>query len=106
MKEKKVIGIYEPFKIPNFNKNISIWRKESIKLGIRELFILVCLNHYKISDFQNVNLFDGAYEFPPRDSLGYKIKNQPHFLYTATLYKDKNFINIKDNFFVFRGSIT
>ena len=105
MKEKKVIGIYEPFKIPNFNKTISIWRKESRKLGIGELFILVCLNHYKISDFQNVNLFDGAYEFPPRDSLGYKIKNQPYFLYTATLYKDKNFINIKDNFFVFRGSM-
>ena len=105
MKEKKVIGIYEPFKIPNFNKTISIWRRQSRKLGIGELFILICLNHYKINDFQNLNIFDGAYEFPPRDSLGYKINNKPYFLYTATLYKDQNFININGNFFVFRGSM-
>ena len=102
---KPIIGIYEPFKIPNLNKTIYNWRKESKKLGIGKLFILVCLNHYKINYIQNLKIFDGVYEFPPRDSLGYLINNQAYYLYTATLYKDIDFIDLKNNFYVYRGSM-
>ena len=102
---KHVIGLYEPKKIPNLFETISIWRIETKKFEIDEIFILATLNDYKYEEFKNLRLFDGVYEFSPRDSFKYFIKNKPYLLYTATLYKDLDFLNITDDFPLFRGSM-
>ena len=98
---KSVIGIYEPFKIPNITKMISIWRKKSIDYKIGELFILVCLNHYSINSIKSLNLFDGAYDFPPRN-IEFPEKN---IFYKTLIYKNIKFYNITNDFFLFRGSM-
>ena len=103
--EKPIIGLYEPMNIPNLEETISLWRKESINLGIGEIFILVTLNNNTYDEFKNIGLFNGVYEFSPRDSFNYKIKYSPNLLYTATLYKNINFINVSDDLPLFRGSM-
>ena len=103
--EKPIIGLYEPMNIPNLEETISLWRKESINLGIGEIFILVTLNNNTYDEFKNIGLFNGVYEFSPRDSFNYKIKYSPNLLYTATLYKNINFINLSDDLPLFRGSM-
>ena len=103
--EKPIIGLYEPKNIPNLKKIISIWREESIKRGIGEIFILATLNNNSFDEFKNMKLFNGVYEFSPRDSFNYKIKYSNTLLYTATLYKNISFVNTTDNFPLFRGSM-
>ena len=103
--EKPIIGLYEPKNIPNLKKIISQWREESIKLGIGEIFILVTLNNNTYEEFKKIGLFNGVYEFSPRDSFNCKIKYSKNLLYTATLYKNINFINATDDFPLFRGSM-
>ena len=103
--EKPIIGLYEPMNIPNLEETISLWRKESINLGIGEIFILVTLNNNTYDEFKNIGLFNGVYEFSPRDSFNYKIKYSPNLLYTATLYKNINFINVSDDLPLFRGNM-
>ena len=102
---KPVIGLYEPKKIPNLKKTIFIWRNECYKLGIDEIFILVTLNNYNFEEFKNLKLFDGVYEFSPRDLFNCKIKYSSYLLYTSALYKNMNFINITNEFPLFRGSM-
>lgn len=84
--------------IPNLERIIFIWREESIKIGIEEIFILVTLNNNIYDEFKNIKLFNGVYEFSPRDSFNYKIKYSNSLLYTTTLYKNINSINVTDNF--------
>ena len=103
--EKPIIGLYEPKNIPNLEKIIYIWREESIKIGIGKIFILATLNNNSYNEFKNIKLFNGVYEFSPRDSFNYKIKYSNSLLYTATLYKNINSINVTDNFPLFRGSM-
>ena len=105
LNEKPIIGIYEPLKIPNLNETIFIWRRESKKVGIGEIYILVALNSYNYKEFENIKIFNGVYEFPPRDSFIYKIKNRPFLLYTAILYKNYELINVTDEFPIYRGSM-
>ena len=69
IKEKPVLGIYEPNKIPNLKNTINIWRKKSIEFGIGELFILICINENITQDFSNITLFDAGYDFPPRNGI-------------------------------------
>ena len=54
IKNKPVLGLYEPFKIPNLNETIRIWRKKSREYGIGEIFILVCLNKNEIDEILNL----------------------------------------------------
>ena len=103
--QKPIIGLYEPKNIPNLEKIISQWREESINLGIGEIFILVTLNNNTYEEFKKIGLFNGVYEFSPRDSFNCKIKYSKNLLYTATLYKNINFINATDDFPLFRGSM-
>ena len=103
--QKPIIGLYEPKNIPNLEKIISQWREECIKLGIGEIFILVTLNNNTYEEFKKIGLFNGVYEFSPRDSFNCKIKYSKNLLYTATLYKNINFINATDDFPLFRGSM-
>jgi hypothetical protein len=52
---------------------------------------------------KDLKLFDATYEFSLRDSLKYFVKDMPYSLYTATLYKDIDYINISDDFPLYRG---
>ena len=106
---KPVLGLYEPSKIPNLARTISIWREKSKELGIGNIFILICMNKNKTQDFERLNLFDGAYEFPPRNSFeNLRIPNKRTLLYSELLYKSSLFnetrINFK-NFSLFRGTM-
>lgn len=102
--EKKVIGIYEPMKIPNIEKDLSIWRKKAREFGIGELYIICTLNQYKIKDFENMKSIDAIYQFSPRDSLNYNIKYNEKYLYTGTLYKEfEN--NYSNNIDFYKGSM-
>ena len=91
--KRPILGLYEPNKIPNIKKTIEIWRKTSRKIGIGELFILICINNNKTQDFQNLNLFDASYEFPPRNSFqNRRIEYNKTFIYSYSelLYKSLN----------------
>ena len=102
---KPILGIYEPYQITNLNKTIRTWRQKAREYGIGELFIIVTLNHYKVEEFQKMNLFNGVYQFSPRDSFEYLIKSKSYFLYTGILYKEFNLTNIKNDFYLFKGSM-
>lgn len=104
---KSVIGLYEPFQVPQLNKTITIWREKSKNYGIGEIFVLICVNEYEITEIQNSQLFDAAYDFPPRNSLRIINKMRNTFLYTELLYKN---IKINDNIDtkkipIYRGSM-
>ena len=107
IKNKPVLGLYEPFYIPNLNETIRIWREKSKEYGIGEIFILVCINNKKINKILNLKLFDGAYDFPPRNlflnKFKIKFKNSFIFIYNQLKYKKINF-NQK-NFKIYRGSM-
>ena len=103
---KPILGIYEPKKIPNLSNAISIWREESKNMGIGELYIIACLNTYNFDEMKNIKLFEGVYEFSPRDSLKLLIKDSLLVLYSSVLYKNIDSINANDDFPLFRGSMT
>ena len=96
---KSVIGIYEPLKVPNIKKTLSIWRKEAQKYGIGKLYIIACLNKYNITIYKNLKILDAAYDFPPRN-----IMKKSHY-YSYLIYYNKNFINCTNDFPLFRGSM-
>lgn len=105
---KPVIGLYEPFSIPKLNDTIRIWRKKSKEYGIGEIFILISINGHDINKIQNLNLFDGAYDFPPRSNIG-KIKNKfrKTLLYSELIYKNIELNYLFDNrrIPIYRGSM-
>ena len=103
--DKPIIGLYEPKKVPNLSNILSIWRESSKKIGLGEIFIIVCLNDYSFNKVKDLKLFDATYEFSPRDSLKYFVKDMPYSLYTTTLYKDIEYLNASDDFPLFRGSM-
>ena len=111
LKDKPIIGLYEPNKIPNLQKTIEIWRQSSREIGIGEIFILICLNNNKTQDFQKMNLFDASYEFPPRNSFQNRrmVTNQTYiYSYTELLYNSYNFNDSclnNTNFHLFRGAM-
>ena len=109
IQEKPVIGLYEPNKIPNLKNTISIWREKSKAIGIGEIFILICINRNKTLDFQNLNLFDAAYEFPPRHSFqNNRVAIKKTLIYSELLYKNNLFNETNTNFQkfpFFRGSM-
>ncbi len=106
---KPVIGLYEPTKIPELQKTMRIWREKSRELGIGEIYILICINQYKIEDFQKLNIFDGSYEFPPRNSFNnHYLSKRGVYIYPELIYKCRDFnesiLNLK-NFSFFRGAM-
>ena len=107
IKEKPVLGLYEPYKIPNLNHTINIWRQKSKELGIGEIFILICINENKTQDFSNVTLFDAGYDFPPRNRIKeFKVKFKNTFIYSELIYYNMqfNYANIS-NFPIYRGNM-
>ena len=100
---KPIIGIYEPKKILSLSTTILNWRKESKKIGLGEIYILVCLNNYGLNEMKELKLFDAVYEFSPRDSLKYSTKYFPYLLYMMTLYKNLDYVNITNDFPLYRG---
>ena len=107
--EKPVLGLYEPNKIPNLKEVTTIWRQKSREYGIGEIFILICINNNKTQDFQNLNLFNATYEFPPRNSFqNHRIPNKKTFIYSELLYKSLYLDETKADFNLlpfFRGSM-
>ena len=100
---KAIIGLYEPKKILNLSNTISTWRESAKKLGLGEIYIISCLNSHSYKMMKDLKLFDATYEFSPRDSLKYFVKDMPYSLYATTLYKDIDYINITDSFPLYRG---
>ena len=97
--KKPVIGLYKPYNIPQLKKTILIWREKSREIGIGEIFILICVTYYKIKNFEDLNLFDGCYEFPPLNPLAKsRILNKKAFIYTKFLYLSRDFKEPKVNF--------
>jgi lipopolysaccharide biosynthesis protein len=110
IENRPVIGLYEPFYIPQLNKTIKIWREKSIEYGIGNIFILVCLSNHKINKIQDIKLFDGAYDFPPRNkikNIRLKYRNTNIFLYSSLIYKNIYLNNIIDSkkLPIYRGSM-
>ena len=105
IKDKPVIGIYNPYTIPNLKKTILTWRSKSKEIGIGEIYIIICLIAYKYKNLQKLNLFDAAYDFPPRNDIALKFNKKFYLLYTTLIYKNINFYNISNDFPIFRGSM-
>jgi len=91
--------------VQNLPYIISTWRERSKKIGLGEIYIIVCLNDYNFNEIKNLKLFDEVYEFSPRDSFKYFIKDMPYSLYTKTLYKEIDNLNTSDDFPLYRGSM-
>ena len=103
---KKVIGIFEPFLIPNISQFISIWRNKSIEYEIGEIYILICQNHYKWKKTLKLkNVVDGSYDFPPRNNLNIKNKKKSYMLYSNLIYKWINFPHMSNDFPLFGGTM-
>ena len=102
---KKVIGIYEPFKIPNLTETISIWRNKAIEYGIGKIYILICKNHYNKKEVLKLKKVDAAYDFPPRNKIKIKYKNKLFKLYSNLIYKWINFPNMSNQFPIFGGTM-
>ena len=105
--QKTVIGIYEPIKIPKLKETLEIWREKSKEYGIGEIFILSCVHDNQIKEIKNLKVFDGAFDFPPRNSLGnYYVKFKNTLIYSELIYKNINFNNTDGNDFpIFRSSM-
>ena len=107
--KKPVLGLYEPSKIPNLKETIELWREKSRELGIGEIFILISINRNKTQDFENLNLFNASYEFPPRNSFqNNRILKKNTLIYTELLYKSYDFDETNMNykkFPYFRGTM-
>ena len=105
--QKPIIGIYEPKKIPKLKETILIWRNKAKELRIGEIYIIVTLNQYSIEEFHKMDLFNGTYQFSPRDSLtsSNHIKSEPYYLYTSSLYNEFDLKNISKDFHFYRGSM-
>ena len=101
--DKPVIGLYEPKKIPNLSNTILNWRNKAKEIGFDDIYIIACLNNYRFEEMKNLKLFNGVYEFSPRDSLQNSVK--PYLLYMNTLYKNIDYINTNNSFPLYRGSM-
>ena len=109
IEQKPVLGLYEPNKIPNIANVIGIWREKSREFGIGEIFIIISINRNRTQDFQNLDLFNASYEFPPRNSFqNNRILIKKTLIYSELLYKSKHLdettMNLK-KFPFFRGSM-
>ena len=83
---KPVIGLYEPKKIPNLRKTIEVWRQSSKEYGIGDIFILICINERIIYEFNDLNLFNAFYEFPPRILMIRHVIPKKIHLFTKNYY--------------------
>ena len=105
IKNRPIIIIYEPYKIPNLNETILIWRRKSKEIGIGEIYLIVRLIPNKELDIKYSNLFEAAYDFPPRNGISISFKKKKYNLYTSLIYKNIKFFNSTNEFPIFRGSM-
>jgi hypothetical protein len=103
--KKPIIGIYNIKAIPNLREYILQIRQKAKEFELGEIFIISCLNGLKISEINNMNIFDGVYKTPPKDLIETQIKNtEDNYIYYYSLFfnnitYDKNI----GNFSVFNG---
>lgn len=63
---KPVIGVYEPLAVPDLTGTIAAWREVARDIGVGEIFVLACATDKSSESLDEIGLFDGVYEFPPR----------------------------------------
>ena len=105
--KKPVIGIFNPLKINELDKLITIWREKSRQIGIGEIFILGNINEIIIKKFTEIHMFDAVYEFPPMNLFSNNLtKNEYFFYYSEIIYKINNILyNFTDDRPIYRGSM-
>jgi hypothetical protein len=105
--EKPIIGIYNIKTIPNLRKTILKMRQKAREFEIGEIFIISCLNGLKISKINNLKIFDGVYELPPKDLKKANIKNtRDNYTYYYSLIFNYIMNELKiENFSVYKGSM-
>ena len=106
IKEKLLIGIYEPIKIKNLKNIILIWRKKAKEIKLGELFILANLN---TNNYNYSNIFNGIYDYPPFNLEKKKLlKYKKLYYYPGLIYNinSKLLNNNKTNFTIYYSSIT
>ena len=77
----------------------------TFKMKMSKNYYITCLNSHSYKEIKDLKLFDATYEFSPRDSLKNFVKDMPYSLYTTILYKDIDYLNISQNFPLYRGSM-
>ena len=97
IKEKPILGILNPDKIPKLNDTIKIWREKSIVYGIGKIYIIINMNNDYIQNIKYFNLSDSLIDFSTLkvSDIDFKVKNQNYYLYTYLLYKKKTHIAAK-----------
>ena len=103
--EKPIIGIYNIKAIPKLRETVFQIRQKAREFEIGEIFIISCLNGLKISEINNLNIFDGAYKLPPKDLEETNIKNiRENYIYYYSLLYSNIFNDSKfENFVVYKG---
>ena len=112
---KPILGIYNIKSIPNLRETIFNLRQKAREFDIGELFIISCLKGLNISEIKDMNIFDGAYNYPPKDLIKADIKNtRENYTYYYSLIlsniinnntkKNNNFIVYKCNMLEYDNS--
>lgn len=108
--EKHVLGIYISCEVSILNNLISLFKKYSIKYGIKQLIIFGFLNAFtcntKIEDYQKLASFKLVIMLPPKNYINEdKIKEQNYSFYNYLLYKNIELNNHTANHYYYRCSI-
>ena len=91
IKEKPVIGIFNPFDFSNIKNILKRMRDRAKEIEIGEIFLLAALIKPKIND---INFFDAAYEIPPKYFFKYKLMQyHKYYYYSGLIYRRKNGLN-------------
>jgi hypothetical protein len=85
IKNKPILGVYEPLVIPNLPIFLSKLRINAKYIGINKIIILGTMN--EIEDSNYIKLFDYCFEFPPKNiDLNELIKNNFYYYYIGLIY--------------------
>ena len=104
IKNKPVVGIYDPSAIPNIKNFLVKLRSEAKLQGIGEIYILAASKNIPrmVIDF-----VDAAFDLLPMEYYQYKyLKINEYFYYSSSLLFHSNVINKKyENYTLFKGNL-
>ena len=104
IKNKPVVGIYDPSAIPNLKNFLVKLRTEAKSQGIGEIYILAASKNIPRLV---INLIDAAFDLMPMEYHQYKyLKINEYFYYSSSLLFHTNIPNKKyDNYTLYRGNV-